>query len=157
MWLSKLKKIPFYDRTKTHRSRPSERVRHLVLHFKTEFLSVILWMGNGLYTSPPWFLGGSRRNLIGTDNLSGPESDLAKSEFENSNRLPWKSWNADFEAPFDPERLRFCHQTVWIFQWYWHTIFVHFKPVSMGTAKIWFWNAESWKLWCMPWKWTVLP
>ncbi len=28
---------------------------------------------------------------FGTDNLPGPESDLAKAEFENLNWLPWKS------------------------------------------------------------------
>ncbi len=29
---SLLKRYPFYDRTKAHRSRPSQRVRHLVLY-----------------------------------------------------------------------------------------------------------------------------
>ncbi len=44
----------------------------------------------------------SRRIITksGTDNLSGSESVVAKSEFQNSNVLPWKSGNADFEAHF---------------------------------------------------------
>ncbi len=48
---------------------------------------------------------------FGTDNLSGSEVGMAKVEFENSDRLPWKSGNAGFEVPFGHEGLRFCSQT----------------------------------------------
>ncbi len=47
---------------------------------------------------------------LGTDNLSGSESVFAKSDIENSDWLPWKSGNADFEAPFDHVGLKFCRK-----------------------------------------------
>ncbi len=48
----------------------------------------------------------------GTDNLLGSESDVEGSEFYNSERLPWKLGNADFEAQFSHEWLRFISQTL---------------------------------------------
>ena len=37
-----------------------------ILLFKSQFLCVILWPGDGLYTSPPWLLNRSQQNLART-------------------------------------------------------------------------------------------
>ena len=54
---------------------------------------------DGWFTSPPCMVSRRISTKFGTDNMSGSEVGLAQAEFENSNWLPWKSWNVDFEVP----------------------------------------------------------
>ena len=88
----------------------------------------------------------------GTDNLSGPERELAMSEFLNLKRLPWKFGNAGFEAPFCPEALIFWSQDPLKSESYWpanfFTIsgFVRFCQFPWKQWKVgsWVQTHESW-------------
>ncbi len=45
---------------------------------------------------------------FGMVNLLGPESVMAEPGFKIFDSLPWKIGNADFKAPFDQDRMKFC-------------------------------------------------